>query len=214
MKNIFLICFVCCSVISFGQTSYDFAGPLPPGLPEVPVPLEKFHGVYQSFHNERIIEINENGIFARHDIVSKLSRELVRESSLYIIKNNYLYGLMTNDSLPVYSDSSYYYFIVPTIEDIVSETPENKLVKISNSSYVINFHENGTFTPCLISFIGRDLHIQYFDYETTVFDKLPVTSLKESDGMVTKTLGPTLEDFSQIKLSEIFGQETIYRKDS
>ena len=216
MKNLLLISFVSFCSVLFGQTSYDFAGTLPPGLPEVEIPMEKFFGVYQSFFTERVIEINEKGIFARNGIVSKLSRETIRESSLYSIKDNYLFGFHQTDSIPVYSDSSHFYFVVPTREPIVSTETENKLVRISNTSYVINFRENGTFTPCLISFIGSDLHIQYFDYalETTVFDKVPVAVKKEAKGMLTVTLKPSLEDFSQLKMSEIFGKEIIYRKNS
>ena len=202
------------SFLSFGQLSYDFLEPLPPGLPTTETPKKKFHGFYKSFVSERVIEVNENGIFVLNGVVSQVSRQMVRESSSVNVIANYIFGIKEGDSLPCHSDDNFYYFIVPTTEALVDTTSQNILVKISNNSYMLNFSENGTYTPCLFTFMGEELRIQYFDYEneTTAFSEIPVAKEADSSGMITKTLKPNIKEFMKIDYSEMFGKETLYKR--
>lgn len=214
MKNIFLFILLLSSLSVDAQTSYEFASPLPPGMSEVNKPASRHHGFYKSFLTDRVIEVNDKGIFAHNGIVSTLSRSTVRESSQYIIRNQHIFGIVEGDSLPFYSDSLNYYFIIPTTEAIISEDASNKLVKISSSSYVINFEENGKYTPCMLTFMNDEMRMQYFDYDfgTTAFDKMTVASQNELDGLTTLTLNPSLEEFMQVDLKQIFGKEMVYKR--
>lgn len=196
------------------QTSYDFVQPVPPGLPIVKTLDKRYHGVYKSYRNDRVIEIGPKGIFAKNGVVSQLSRETIRESSKLFVRDNYVFGVMDGDSLPCSSDSLYYYFIIPTVEDMISLKSKNVLVKISNNTFVINFKENNTYVPCLITFTGEEMRIQYFDYdfETTVFDDIPVAKSAMIDSMPYKTLKPSQKQFVKMDFSEIFGKEILYKK--
>lgn len=216
MKKVLLFTCLFACFFCVGQVSYDFLEPLPPGLPVVKMPKKKYHGTYQSFVSERTIEINENGIFVHNEIVSQVSRELVRESSNIYVIANFIYGVHETDSLPCYSDSTNYYFMVPVTESLYSDSTQHVLVRISDNTYVLNFYERGTYTPCLLTFAGKDLRVQYFDYsfDTQVFDGIKIAQERDFAGMVNRTLEPDIDEFLAMEFSQIFGKEILFKRAS
>lgn len=199
---------------AFSQISYDFAKPLPPNGKEVKNVDPRHFGEYKSTKSDRIIVINEKGIFAKNNFVTYISRETIRESSKYQKRGNYLFGVTEKDSVECFEEGDRYYFAVSMQEEMFVPDKGNQLNAISTSTYVLNFFENGAYVPCLISFVNGDFQIQYFDYadDTPVFQEFTLQSAKKQGNLTIKTLAPTKEQFAQISFSQMFGEETMYQK--
>lgn len=214
MKNIALLFTLFTFSTTFSQVSYDFAKPLPPNGKEVQNVDAKHFGEYKSTKSDRIIIINEKGIFAKNSFISSISRETIRESSKFKKRGNYLFGVSDKDSVECFEEGDRFYFAVTMMEEIYSPKGSNKLMLVSSNTYLLNFYENGVFVPCLISFINGDFQIQYFDYanDTKVFDDFTTVSTKNQNGLLIKTLAPTQEQFSISVFAQMFGEETKYLK--
>jgi hypothetical protein len=197
-----------------GQKSYDFADPIPPAVSSIATIDKSFHGKYFGENTERVFEVNPNGIFIHINQVQSINRETIRESSKYQLRGDYLHGIVDNDSVRVVQEGELYYFGLPITEQIVGGRSQNVLKKVQSNVFILNFWENETYIPCLLTFDSEELRIQYFDYEADapVFEKMKVVSSSLSDGMRTVTLGPTPDQFNQINLSEIFGKVTMYSR--
>jgi len=212
MKKVVLFLLLLIIRPTFGQVSYDFAEPLPPSAPIANTTLAKHYGAYKSYRSDRVIIICEAGIFAQNNIVTSISRSTLRESSQYEIKDGMIYGVHPTEAYPCFLEGEDYYFGVPNSEVVVGQGCDNKLIKISNNSYILNFFENGTYTPCLITIINGELRIQYFDYDsnTKAFQNIPVSRATTNMGMKSLTLKPNTDQFINMNFSEIFGEENIY----
>jgi hypothetical protein len=212
MKKVVLFFFLLIISSTFGQVSYDFAEPLPPSALIAKTTLANHFGTYQLDSSDRLIIICEAGIFAQNNIVTSISRSTIRESTKYQIKDGMIYGVHPTEAYPCFLEGEDYYFGVPNSDLIIGEGCENKLVKISNNAYVLNFFENGTYTPCLIKIINDELRIQYFDYDsdTEAFKNLPVARATTNMGMKNITLKPDVDQFIEVNFSQMFGKENIY----
>lgn len=214
MKNIALLFTLFALTSTFAQISYDFAKPLPPNGKEVKNVDVKHFGEYKSTKSDRIIIINEKGIYAKNNFITSISRETIRESSKYQKRGNYLFGVTDKDSVECFEEGDRFYFAVTMMEEIFNPSGPNKLMGITSSTYLLNFAENGVYVPCLMSFVNGDFQIQYFDYadDSNVFGEFTVKSSKKQGGLETKTLMPTKDQFGSVSFSQMFGEETLYLK--
>jgi hypothetical protein len=214
MKKIVIICFLALPFFGESQTSYEFSSPLPPGGEQLFAPFASHYGKYKSDRSEIVFELSENGVFTVSTMINSVSRDSVMESSNYEIKGNYLFGIEGIDSIGIVLVDNRYYFGIHHREEVVGPNSKNVLIRVSNSSYLLNFFENEAYQPCLFSIVEGDLAIQYFDYDTDteVFAKVPKTRQIEEKTMKTITLSPELEDFAEINFMEMFGPERKYKK--
>lgn len=214
MKKIVIICLFVLPFFGNAQTSYEFSAPLPPGGEPLFAPFKDHFGEYKSDRSDIVFELSANGVFTVSTIINSVSRDSVLGSSNYTVKGNYLFGIEGIDSIAVVLQDNRYYFGLRHREEVVGPNSKNVLIRVSNSSYLLNFFENGAYQPCLFSIVAGDLAIQYFDYDTDteVFAKVPQSKKMEESQMETVILAPQREDFADINFMEMFGAERKYKK--
>ena len=174
MKIIGLLTSVLLTFFSIGQKSYYFSDPLPSIDNKVSNVDSKYFGVYESGTVARSYEINEEGIFIISTNISSIDRATIRESSKYDVRNNYLFGVIEDDSIPCVLQDDHYYFGIQNKEELVGPLSKNELTKLNLDNYVLNYFEDGLFTPVILKFEGNNLLLKEFDYdlETSVFDHI------------------------------------------
>jgi hypothetical protein len=214
MKKIVIICLFALPFFGGAQTSYEFSAPLPPGGKPLFAPFADHYGEYKSDRSDIVFELSENGVFTVSTMINSVSCDSVKVSSNYEMKGNYLFGIEGIDSIGVVLQDNRYYFGLRHREEVVGPNSKNVLIRVSNSSYLLNFFENDAYQPCLFSIVAGDLCIQYFDYETgtEVFATVPKTKQIEDKKMKVVTLSPQREDFTEINFMEMFGSERKYKK--
>ena len=196
----------------FAQISYDFASPIPPNGKSVITFNPSSFGVYTNKNSPLSYEINEEGIFIVSVNINSISRQTIRESSNYTVRNNHIFGVLGNeDSIPCILDGENYYFGVKNRVQIIGGSAKNRLVEIEAGQYVLNYEENGKYVPAFISIVGNNLTINQFDYEsdTKTFKKIK-SFTSYSEGLEYITLNPTMEEWQKLKLDQIQGEATVF----
>ena len=197
---------------SFGQVSFDFSEPLPIDEKSITSVSSSDFGTYISENNETKYVFDSQGIWIETIIFSSISKETIRESSKYVVRNGYIFGVVLNDSLPCVLDNERYHFGLKNKEQVVGGNSLNVLKKFNSSSYILNFKENDGFTPTLLAFNGKNLTIQHFDYETGTnqFSTIVIQSSKKIDGMNYISLSPSKKEWIELDQVKLFGSKYIY----
>jgi hypothetical protein len=214
MKKIISLLFLSISIFSFSQESFDFSEPFPLDEKEIKTVEEKSFGSYSSSDNEITYEFNQEGVWIVSTLYSSISRETIRESSKYTIRDGYIFGIALNDSLPCVLEGERYHFGMRNKDQIIGGKSKHILKKINATTYIINFNENGNYTPSLFTFSGNNLSVQHFDYElgTTLFSQIKKTSTKKVDGMNFITLSPSVKEWNEIDKNVIYSAKLNYLK--
>jgi hypothetical protein len=153
-------------------------------------------------------------VFAVSWNYNSISRETIRESSTYRVSNGWLHGVVQNDSVPCELEGEYYHFAVKTRELLTGEDEAHVLSRISDRTYILNFEEDGHYTPSIFEFKGDELHVRHFSYEegTRLFDGIS-EQLERNEGNLTLiTLRPTKEEWDKLPIEAIAGERRIYLK--
>lgn len=196
------------------QVSYEFMEALPPDGKDIRSVDPQHYGVYTSDNSEIKLEFNASGVYARNIVIQRISRDTLRESSRYFVRNDHIFGVSKKDSLPCVQDGDFYYFGMERLDTLISGKSANKMRKISANEYLINFAENGTYTPCLITLNSGKLQLRYFDYpsDQPVFSVISKQQQTQVNGMNTVYLLPTPKEWKKIDRSKIFGSSIDYTK--
>lgn len=198
--------------LAFGQVSYDFSQSLPVDEKSLTSVSSSDFGTYISENNETKYVFDSQGVWIETTIFSSISRETIRESSKYVVRNGFIFGVVMNDSLPCVLDDERYHFGLKNKEQVIGGNSFNVLKKLNSSSYILNYFENGGYTPSLFSFIGKNLSIQHFDYETGTnqFSKITQQSSKKIEGMNYITLSPSKDEWKELDQVKLFGSKYLY----
>lgn len=190
---------------NFGQISYDFSIPLPPSQAAIQTVNENYFGTYSTEEGESVYEINNLGIWIISTVYNSISKEIVRESSQYTVRNGFLFGVLKYDSIPCVLDNDRYYFGIKNKELMVGNQTDNKLKKISNNKYIINFIENDKFVPILIVFKGKTLTVHQFDYDslTEIFNAFELFERHKTDQMEYITLTPNVKEWRKFDYEKL-----------
>lgn len=196
---------------SFAQlNSYEFKNILPPEGKEVHHVDYNYFGTYEQVDEKVSYTFEEDGVYAESILYLSISKETIRESSTYDVRNNYLFGVKANDSIPcILEDDVFYYGLKDKIK-IAGSGTKNKIVQLSSSSYCINYFDNGTYSPSMIEFKGQDLIVQHFDYEneTVLFN-----AIVEKEHINHRViLSPTLEEWRALDKAVIFPNQRVFTK--
>ena len=214
MKIIGLLFALCLTFFAKSQISYDFANTLPPEGEKNTTVLKTFFGTYSSDQTDIDYQFNKEGVFAISFIYNSISRETIRESSIYSVKDGYLFGVNGVDSVPCELQGEFYHFAIMFKEQIVGGTAKNVLSKLNQSTYILNFEDNGHFTPSYLTFKGNEMIIQHFTYddETTIFDEIADKSETTIGEMHYITLDPTKEEWLGMQQIDISGTKLLFEK--
>ncbi len=214
MKLVSFCLFFIGAFYSFSQSSYQFEQPLPPAQSNLKSLPTFLFGTYQSPNLSINYEINANGIFTVSNNFMSLSRAAIRESSKYEVREGYLFGLNDIDSVPCVLQGEFYHFALRHKDQLVGDSSKNILRKLDNDSYVLNFFENGAFTPALLTFKDKKLIIQYFSYEdnTKVFESITNQRTVNTSSLSEIYLNPNAEEFKKLSQRDYLGKQVIYSK--
>lgn len=211
-NNIFLLLVFFQVFFSLGQlNSFEFKNPLPPEGQEVLSVDEKYFGSYEQVGEKVDYIFEADGVYAASILYLSISKKTIRESSRYDVRDNYLFGVKENDSIPcVLEDDVYYYGLKDKIK-IAGAGTNNKIVRLSSSSYCINYFDNGTYIPSLLTFKGVELVLAHFDYEndTQLFEH--ITSKELINHRVI--LDPTPSEWQTLNPAELFPSHRQFVKD-
>jgi len=216
MKNIVLSVSLLIFHFGYTQVSYEFIQPLPPESQRVNLVDKAHHGIYKGDSSDIVFEMNAAGIFTRNLIIQSISREMVRETSHVQVKGDYIFGIANNDSLPCVLDGEHYYFGITRKDTLISRTSKNELRRLSTNEYILNFYENGAYTPCLIKIESGKLSVKYFDYAT---DSNPFSAIKSKQSKTEEQgtyvyLLPTLKEWKKIDNHLMYGKAAIFKLQS
>jgi len=211
----YALLFSTCVILSsaFSQISYDFAIPVPPKSKEVKVVNANYFGTYTSENSQFTYEFNETGIYVISINVNSISKETVRESTKYTVKNNFIFGVKENDSIPCVLENDNYYFGIKNRDKIAGYGSNNVLLELKMNQFVVNFHENGNYIPMFFSFDSAGLIIEQFDYDSNT---LAFSNIKEQTS-VTKdiefvTLEPTNAEWKKLNIEEFKSSPLMYQR--
>jgi hypothetical protein len=190
--------------------SYEFKNILPPGGKEVEHVETKYFGTYEQVDEKVSYTFEADGVYAESILYLSISKATIRESSKYDVRDNYLFGVKENDSIPcIFEDDVYYYGLKDKVK-IAGSGTKNKIVQLSSALYCINYFDNGTYSPSIIEFKGQHLIVKHFDYEneTTLFNLI-----NEKERINHRVvLNPTLEEWQALDKSVIFPQQRDFNK--
>lgn len=215
MKIVGLLGAVFCVFLVNAQNSYYFAEPLPSVNMKVERVSEKYFGTYVSGDGNLEYQFDANGLTLISVSVASMSRETIRESSKYSVRNGYIFGVEAGDSLPCVLEGELYWFGVRNRDAFVGALCPNILTKTSDAStYVLNVFNNGRYVPQLLHFRGNKLTVSHFDYEGESMDEFGYIAQQEASnvGELNEViLAPVLTDFERIK-SQAFPEAMSLKK--
>lgn len=212
--QLFLIsCFV--SGYTFSQNSYEFGSVLPVEGTVLNTTEQQHFGTYDGSTAQLKYEVNGQGIFVHTINIQAISKETIRETGQYFVRNEHIFGV-TEDSIPcVFQDDNYYFGVRNSVQ-LAGEGIENKLVQNGDGSYILNFRSAFGFIPSLLEFRNNQLTISYFDYDSEgkLFKKIREKQVIESTDtqLTTIVLQPTLKEWQKISRKELFGEARVFRK--
>jgi hypothetical protein len=187
---------------SNAQYSYYFAEPLPSAESEVEIVKEKYFGSYATKDGTITYSFDNYGVALTSTTISAISKEVVRETSKYSVRNGYLFGVEKKDSVPCILEDGFYYFAIRNKDRFAGGTSKNILASTSTpGEYVLNIYDKGKYIPQLLRFNGKKLEIAHFDYEGEESGEFAFISEQEElplDGLKLVILKPEAGDFDRI----------------
>jgi hypothetical protein len=217
MKIIGLIASLILTFFSIGQKSYYFSEPFPNNQSSQTAVNEKWHGRYAVNNGKNIYEVNSEGIFMVSTTISSISREEIRESTKYDVRDNYIFGVVSNDSLPCVLEDERYFFGIRNKDVIVGKGSKNELRssgRVANE-FILSTYENGYYIPSIIRFESKSISTTQldYDYETTVFDFIADKKSVQGQNIELIVLKPDAVEFDSIlKDSTIFSIIQEFKK--
>lgn len=212
--KVFFSCFILFVTYSFAQNSYEFKSAVPPEAQTVQTIDAQFFGEYLNEKTGTKYIVNKEGLSMETVIVSFITKEQVRESSKFDVRNGYLFGVVENDSVPCVFEEDKYFFGVK--QKITFNDSKNKAIikKVSDQTYILNFTETSGYSPSMIQFKNNTLSISHFTYpsETTVFDAISKSEKTKGQDYNLVLLNPNLKEWNNLDKSVIFDAEIVFTK--
>ena len=155
------------------------------------------------------IYVDDSGIFLKKNKLISIGRDVIREDSRYSIKDNYIFGVLENDSLPVALDGEMYYFLVPSKTYLMKNTEEaNRMMQISKERYVLfSPEENGYYSAIVVDFINGGIELR--DIVLTAKGDNSINQIEKKEalevdeyGMKTYILSPNKDEWTSFIFSK------------
>ncbi len=165
------------------------------------------------------IYVDETGIYLKKNKLLNISREEVRENSKYTVRDNYIHGVVENDSLPVALDGEEYYFLVPAKTYLIQNPGgADRMMQISKSRYAIfTYEDNGYYSAIIVDFVAGGIELKEISMSSTgdqSVEQIEKKEVKEPEGNGFKTyiLSPTKSEWSSIIFSKCLVTYDSYSK--
>jgi len=196
------------------QNSYEFKTAVPPNADLVKTIDSRFFGEYTNEQTGTRYIVNAEGISIVTTIYSFITKEQVRESSKYQVRNGYLFGIIENDSVPFYLEDEKYYFGIRQKTSLNDDSHKAIIKKVSDQSYVLNFLETKGYSPSMLQFKNNTLSIAHFTYpsDTDVFNKIAKQDVNKDKNYNLVLLNPDQKEWNALDKQVIFDKELVYTK--
>lgn len=148
----------------FGQSSYEFAQPMSTEDPSLLTVDPSFYGTYDSGSSSLKYEVNAQGIFIHTINIQAMTRETLRETGKYFIRNEHIFGV-SKDSIPYVYQDSLYYFGVRNSTKLVGDSVQNVLKSSGSGVYILFFKSDFAYVPTKIEFKNNRMYISYMTYD-------------------------------------------------
>lgn len=212
----FVLFFILVSAIKpyQGQVSYVFKLPMPPNNECVSSVSSSYYGQYKNEETGTIFLFDSQGVSIISIIYSYITKEQVRESSKYQVRNGYIFGVVSGDSLPCIFEDGKYYFGIQQKTTYNEDLNNASLKKLADKSYVINFKEGNSYAPSLITFSGKTMNLKHFDYDssTDAFNNIKDKEVIKSGEITTEYLSPTQNEWDKLNEKLIFDKGRTFLK--
>lgn len=219
-KIVLFLMTICVSCVGLGQVvNYDFVQPVPPEYGNILSIPPKLFGNYRDTSGNQEITVKARGIYISSNIYGSISREEIRESSKYEVRNDHIFGINEYDSLPCTLEGENYYFGLRKTTELFSFNGANTLRKQNidrlDNNYILCFSENGYWLPMLLNFTDNKLIIYNpsFDDVENAFDVIADKFREEKEGVTRIHLHPGGEEWEKIDLSLYFSHPTVYLRE-
>ncbi|MBI2257844.1 MAG: hypothetical protein HYU67_02985 [Flavobacteriia bacterium] len=199
------------NICVFAQSSFLFKETLPVEVKENSFFDEEYFGKYQGDKQEVYYEINKEGICTVSTMYTFISKEQVRETSRYKVKGDYLFGVVNNDSVLCHFEDDKYYFKIEIKKYLSKE--EVSIKKWKKNKFIVNFIEDGGFSPSIFEFSNKQLIVQHFNYSEN--EKFSFINNKETitkEGSLTIYLNPTKQESKIILDKNYFDKSLVYNR--
>lgn len=196
------------------QVSYVFKLPMPPDNERISSVSASYYGSYKNAETGTVFLFDSQGVSIISIIYSYITKEQVRESSKYQVRNGYIFGVVKGDSLPCLLEDEKYYFGIQQKTTYNEDLNNAVLKKISDKSYIINFKDGNSFTPGLITFSGKTMTLKHFDYDsaTDVFNNIKDKEVIKSDEINTHFLNPSQKEWDKLNENSIFDKGRSFKR--
>jgi hypothetical protein len=200
MKILAIITYIFLSGIAFSQNSYYFSNPLPTEEKKVQSVDKKWFGEYKDEERSLAYNFTADGVTIISTQVSSVSKKLVRESSKYTVKDDFIHGVVKNDSLPCVLEKGFYYFGIRNRDAVIFKDSPAQLTRISDREYILNYEENGKYLPVKFVFSNGKLTVSEFDYEPDQrsFSFIETQSETKENAQNIIVLSPSNLEFNQL----------------
>ena len=196
------------------QSSYYFSEVLPSSTHKVLQVDEKWFGTYTKEGASYSYELSAEGISVISVQISSVSKEFIRESSTYDVKDGFIFGVVANDSLPCILEKGRYYFGIRNKEVVIGISSNHVLTKIDNTHYMINYSENGNYLPTMLEFGASGLTIREFEYDpnSSTFPFISEQAKLKIANQQLTILSPTVQEFQQLNTALHFKNQDSFIK--
>lgn len=196
------------------QSSYYFSEVLPSSTNKVSQVDEKWFGNYTKEGSSYSYEVSAEGITVISVQISSVSKEFIRESSTYDVKDGFIFGVVENDSLPCIFEKGRYYFGLRNRESVIGANSKHILTKLDPSHYIINYAENGNYLPTMIEFSASGLTFKEFEYDpnSSTFPFIEEQSKLKIANQQLVILSPTPQEFQQLNSELYFKSQDSFAK--
>ena len=208
MKIISLIACCLISFYQFAQQSIIFKNPLPTREGKVMAVDKSNYGTYQTSDEMINYIFDEKGVSVFSTTVSSISKEMIRETGKYDVRNGFLFGVVEDDSIPCVFEDDRYYFGLRNRQTIIGDSAKNQLTKISRNEYILNTWEDGNFVPTYIRFTSSGCEFSYFDYdeEDLFFNEIKQKQTIDGEYFQLLILDPDQDETKSLLKEKIFSE--------
>ena len=131
------------------------------------------------------IRVDETGIYIEKNRLLSISREEVRENSQYIVRNNYIFGVIEGDSLPVALQEEQYLFLMPVKTYLFeSINSSNKLYQLSGAGeyLVMTREKNAYYSGLYLKFTASTFQLLELSLDAGKFDLRSIKNIQKLAG--------------------------------
>lgn len=129
------------------------------------------------------LHVDQSGVYLQKNKLLNISREEVRENSKYWVKDNYLFGVVEKDSVPVALEGEQYYFLMPAKTYLFkSGGGADRMMQVSKTRYALfSFEDVGHYSVIVVEFGSGTLELKEINFAADGPTSINLVEKKEVD---------------------------------